>query len=161
MLSQTLGKRGREGRVLVSKDVRQWGGQAAIMMWGYDGDGGWNGGDGDGSLKSIFKQIWAVNMDFDHFFGRKFRLPVIKIKVCVGGEWLWSTVVDTRLSWFMWTILTHCAELSYRFLCLKITNYILCENSRVAFHGVTSHIFGNGISLVSDVTSSVFGGQYY
>jgi hypothetical protein len=110
-LSQTLGKRGREGRVLVSKDVRQWGGQAAIMMWGCDGDGGWNGGDGDGSLKSIFKQIWAVNTDFDQCFCRKFRLPVIK--VCVGGEWPWSTAVGTRLSWFMGTISTHCAELCY------------------------------------------------
>jgi len=33
--------------------------------------------------------------------------------------------------------------------------------TRVAFHGVSSHIFGNGISPVSDVLVSVFFGQYY
>jgi hypothetical protein len=33
--------------------------------------------------------------------------------------------------------------------------------SRVAFHGVTSHIFGNGILPVSYVPVSVFFGQYY
>ena len=40
-----------EGRVVISKGVGQWGGQAVIMMCGCDG--GWNGGDG--SLKSVFE----------------------------------------------------------------------------------------------------------
>jgi hypothetical protein len=52
--------RGGEGRVVIGKGVGQRGGQATIMMCGCDG--GWNGGDG--SLKSIFKWIWAVNHGF-------------------------------------------------------------------------------------------------
>jgi hypothetical protein len=38
----------------------KWGGQATIMMCGCDG--GWNGGDG--SLKSIFERIRAINHVF-------------------------------------------------------------------------------------------------
>jgi hypothetical protein len=49
-----------EGRVVIRKSVGQWRGQAAIMMCGCDG--GWNGGDG--SLKSVFEQMQAMNHKF-------------------------------------------------------------------------------------------------
>jgi hypothetical protein len=40
--------------------------------------------------------------------------------------------------------------------------YLLDYNiHRVAFHGVASHIFGNGILPAFDVPVSVFFGQYY
>ena len=49
-----------EGRVVISKGVGHWRGQATIMMCGCDG--GWNGGDR--SLKSFFEQIRATNHGF-------------------------------------------------------------------------------------------------
>ena len=56
-----MGKCGGEERVVVSKGVGQWGGQAAIMMCGCD-DEEWSGGDG--SLKSVFEWIWDMNHEF-------------------------------------------------------------------------------------------------
>jgi hypothetical protein len=53
-----------EWRVVVGKGVGQWGGQATIMMCGCDG--GWYGGDG--SLKSVFARIRAVNHRFQPNF---------------------------------------------------------------------------------------------
>ena len=72
---------GGEGRVVIGKGVGQRGGQAAIMMCSCDG--GWNGGDD--SFKSVFERIWAVTMDFDQNFCRKFRSQVVS-KVSGGGE---------------------------------------------------------------------------
>ncbi len=97
----------RERRVVVGKGAGQRGGQAAIMMHGCDGR--WNGGDG--SLKSIFEQIQAMNHRFPPiFFYIKFRLLVTK--VYGGGEWPWSAAVG-RPPWFVQAMLTHGGELSY------------------------------------------------
>ncbi len=59
-----LSRRRGEGRVVVSKGVGQWGGQAAIMMCGCDG--GWY--SGDVSLTSVFVWIQAVNHGYSPNF---------------------------------------------------------------------------------------------
>jgi hypothetical protein len=61
-------------------------------------------------------------MDFDHFFGRKFRLPVMK--VYGGGEQPWSAAMG-RPPWFVQTMLTRGGEFGYKFLCETISKYIL------------------------------------
>ncbi len=76
------------------------------MMCGCDG--GWNGGDG--SLKSIFKQIRAVK------HGGKFRS--LLTKVYEGGE---QRADLDRLPWFEQTMLTCGGEFGYKFLCRTIS----------------------------------------
>jgi hypothetical protein len=77
------GGRGEE-RVVIGKGTRQWGGQGTIMMCGCDG--GWNGGDG--SLKSIFEWIQAINHRFQPYILLKIKIPDDE------GVWKRGTAMD-------------------------------------------------------------------
>jgi hypothetical protein len=76
------------------------------MMCGCDG--GWY--DGDGSLKSVFARIHAVNHRIRPHFDGKFRSPVTK--VYGGGQGPRIAAVG-RPPWFLQTMLTRGGELSY------------------------------------------------